>query len=114
MVGEPKEQNINRDYQEYRETGGMLDEHHYGKAMSVLEELTIGNIPEVKDSSLVQAIEMARVSKVPFTLEQEYLYAALRSTAGEDDQQLMAEVLRLTDNTKLELFMSAYPNIWKP
>lgn len=73
----------------------------------------LGRGRRVNMNSLAQVENMAGFSKVPTTLEQKRLYALLRDTTGLTDQRLLAEVIQLTDETKLDDFMLAYPNIFK-
>lgn len=59
----------------------------------------------VNKNSLAQVENMAGFSKVPITPEQKRLYALLRDTTDLTDQQLFAEVVRLTDEANLDYFM---------
>ncbi len=117
----------------YWRLGGRLSEQSFDKAISLLSKLTTEeNTLPVRESSLVQAKNMAEFSKVPVTREQKYLYAALREMTGRtdgilasssdtlgnapwslSDQPLMAEVLLLTGETaQYNDFKNAYPNIF--
>jgi hypothetical protein len=117
----------------YWRLGGRLNEQSFDKAISLLSKLTTGENPlPMRESSLVQAKNMAEFSKVPITHEQKYLYAALREMTEKTDeisdslpetqrtvpwklfdQPLLAEVLLLTgETTKYNDFKSAYPNIF--
>jgi len=130
---ELKEQVIDANIEEYWESGGMLNRDGFEKAVSVLSGQANEEKHRVSNNSLAQVENMARFSKVHITPEQKYLYAVLRGMTGEtdrrpdslpdrsgtmppwrlDDRSLLAEVLRLTDETNLDPFMRAYPNIFK-
>ena len=126
-------QAINTDVEAYWESGGKLNRGSFEAAMSVLLEQANKEERGVDDSSLVQAENMVRFSQIPITPEQRYLYAVLRGMTRETergsdsppekpgtapvwaltDQRLLAEVIRLTDETNLDPFMRAYPNIFR-
>ena len=125
------------DAGKYWKSGGKLNRDGFEMAKYMRFSLAQGNKPRwVRNGSLAQAEGMAGFSKVPITLEQKYLYAILRETRemigetegksdsspetpgtmppwGLTDQLLLAEVIRLTDETNLDSFMRAYPNIFE-
>ncbi len=125
---------INANAEEYWKSGGKLNRDSFEKARGLLSEQANEEKRRISDSSLARVENMARFSKVPITQEQKYLYAVLRSMTGETegrsdslpetprtvpvwtltDQRLLAEVIRLTDETNLDSFMGVYPNIFKP
>lgn len=115
----------------YWRFGGKLNKHSLQKAENILSEQAAGKKPEMKDSSLIQAANMARFSNVPINPEQKFLYAVLREMTDTEgypdnspeepttmpwalsDQQLLAEAIRLTgDEEKLSLFKRAHPHIF--
>jgi len=112
--------------EEYWESGGKLNRDSFDKARDIHSKLAKGEKPgSVKNSSLVQVDNMGRFCRVAITPEQKYLYAVLRDMTGETkgksnsppelpgtlpawaltDQRLLAEVIRLTDETNLDYFM---------
>jgi len=87
----------------------------------------------IKECSLVQVDNMEEYSGVQITREQRSLYVFLRKMTQEvevmpsfvpeslatlpvwtlSDQRLLAEVLKAVDENSLNLFMSAYPAVFK-
>jgi|GEM_PF-1775530 len=119
------------DIEEYWRLGGMLNKCGFEKTKCILSEYVDGERFAVNDSSLAQIRHMAEFSEIVITLKQQYLYKILREMSGWvegksdlslktpgvsvwtlTDQQLMAEVIRLTDEESLPKFMDAYPNIF--
>jgi hypothetical protein len=134
MVEELTEQVIDTTAEDYWKSGGKLDRDCFEYARDIQSGLEKGGVPRgMKNSSLLQAEHMAQFSKVPITQVQKYLYAVLRDMTEETggmsdsppetpetlpawsltDQRLLAEVIRLTDETKLDSFTNAYPNIFE-
>jgi hypothetical protein len=134
MVEELTEQVIDTTAEDYWKSGGRLDRDCFEYARDIQSRLEEGGVPRwIKESSLSQAENMAEYSKVAITQVQKYLYAVLRDMTKETgrvsdsppetpetapawsltDQRLLAEVIRLTDGTKLDSFMHAYPNIFE-
>jgi len=120
--------------EEYWRLGGTLNRDGFEKAVEVLSKHTDGEQYRViHKSTLAQVKNMARFSKVPMTPDQEFVYVVLREMTNEtgesfsrqpekpgimppwalNDQQLLAEVIRLTDRVNLDPFMSKYPNIFE-
>lgn len=114
----------------YYKLGGSLQETSFNIAINILLELKDGAKPKISKSSLAQADDMARFSQITITEEQRNLYAFLRDIMRQEeegepdilsagvpiwalsDQELLAEVIRLTDKTIPLSFMSAYRHIF--
>ena len=120
----------NETVEVYWQSGGVLDRNGFTLAGLILSAVKRGeDIGPMNKSSLMQVQQMSEYSKIPITLEQKMLYSALRGITKDSeerivfsletpgtlpvwslgDQQLLAEVIRLTDEKSLNVFKSAYP-----
>lgn len=120
----------NETVEVYWQSGGVLDRNGFTLAGLILSAVKRGeDIGPMNKSSLMQVQQMSEYSKIPITLEQKMLYSALRGITKDSeerivfsletpgtlpvwslgDQQLLAEVIRLTDEKSLNAFKSAYP-----
>ena len=114
--------------QKYYQLGGKLDRVSFEKVNRTRQELDEGGKPKVRETSLAQAENIARHSKLELTQEQEILYAVLRETkvstlpentetnppSAMEDQILLAEIfLSTNDYSNYEALINAYPNIFK-
>jgi hypothetical protein len=96
-------------FEEYARFGGLLNQRCFGAAH--LFDLGEINVPK-NNSSRVRAEHMSSITHVPLTLKQIELYIVLREISPLGDEELLREVIRLTDEESLKFFMSFYLHLF--